>query len=377
MAWVEQRGTRSPYWRVVWREAGARESEKFPSPEQAERYRQLVAANGDRRIQLPLPDADPALVVPTTPVATATTYTFADWARFWIDSYSGPREPTLVKYRSVIERDLIPVFGALDVAAISKQHDSLWVRAQQAAGASPKTIRNKHGLLFQIMQAAVDFEPEPLRARNPITARLPEVVATEQRFLTHDEFARLEAAMHPHFQPFILLLVGTGVRYAEAAGLLVGRVRLLDDPPAVDIRQSWQKQADNSWALSPLKTKSSRRSISLSPVQVHDLIPLAAPHLEATDFVFRTVNGKPLHHGYFWTGYWTPAVRKAGLEGLRVHDLRHTHVAWLIAANTPLPVIMRRLGHSSITTTIDRYGHLLPELDASAADAMQTALARP
>jgi integrase len=172
------------------------------------------------------------------------------------------------------------------------------------------------------MQAAADFEPTPLRPRNPIIAQLPELVAVERRFLTAEEFARLEAEMHPHDQPFIRFLVGTGVRYAEAAGLLVGRVRLLDDPAAVDVRQSWQKQADNRWALSPLKSKAARRPIRLSPTQVEDLIPLAAPHRAATDFVFTTVRGKPLHHGYFWQGYWLSAVRAAGLDGLRVHDLR-------------------------------------------------------
>jgi hypothetical protein len=42
------------------------------------------------------------------------------------------------------------------------------------------------------------------------------------------------------------------------------------------------------------------------------------------------------------------------------HDLRHTHVAWLVAGGAPLPHIQARLGHESITTTIDTYGHLLP-----------------
>jgi hypothetical protein len=56
---------------------------------------------------------------------------------------------------------------------------------------------------YQIIQAAVDCEPVPLRPRNPITTRLPEVITAEQRFLTPVEFARLEAAMHPHYQPFI------------------------------------------------------------------------------------------------------------------------------------------------------------------------------
>jgi integrase len=377
VAWVEQRGVRLPYWRVMWREAGTRESEKFPTAAQAEYYRQLIAANGDRRVALAEAQPTAAIVAIAAPAPTVAQVSFTEWARLWIETYSGPRETTLVKYRSVIERDLIPTFGGMDVAEISRQHDSAWIRAQQAAGSSAKTIHNKHGLLYQIMQAAVECEPVPLRARNPITARLPEITTAEQRFLTPVEFARLEAAMHPQYRPFIRLLVGTGVRYAEAAGLLVGRVRLLDDPPAIDIRQSWQKQASGSWALSPLKSKSAVRSIRLSAIQVEDLIPLTAPHLAADDFVFRTVNGKPLHHGYFWTAYWTPAVRAAGLQGLRVHDLRHTHVAWLIQANTPLPVIMRRLGHASIAITIDRYGHLMPEVDASAADAMQRALVRP
>jgi integrase len=47
----------------------------------------------------------------------------------------------------------------------------------------------------------------------------------------------------------------------------------------------------------------------------------------------------------------------------RVHDLRHTHVAWLIALNVPLLAISRRLGHKSIGITADRYGHLLPEVE--------------
>ena len=54
------------------------------------------------------------------------------------------------------------------------------------------------------------------------------------------------------------------------------------------------------------------------------------------------------------------AVAAEGLSPFRFHDLRHTHVAWLIAGGTPLPHIQARLGHESITTTIDTYGHLLP-----------------
>ncbi|MFD3658042.1 tyrosine-type recombinase/integrase [Streptomyces sp. NPDC058620] len=57
-----------------------------------------------------------------------------------------------------------------------------------------------------------------------------------------------------------------------------------------------------------------------------------------------------------------------------MHDLRHTHVAWLVAANIPLPAIQARLGHESIQTTIDRYGHLVRALDSDISAAVQAAM---
>jgi hypothetical protein len=54
------------------------------------------------------------------------------------------------------------------------------------------------------------------------------------------------------------------------------------------------------------------------------------------------------------------AIKKLGVPPFRFHDLRQTHVPWLIAGGAPLPHIQARLGHEAITTTIDTYGHLLP-----------------
>jgi hypothetical protein len=58
----------------------------------------------------------------------------------------------------------------------------------------------------------------------------------------------------------------------------------------------------------------------------------------------------------------------------RTHDLRHTHVAWLIAGGAPLPHIQARLGQESITTTIDTYGHLLPVGDELISRIIDAAL---
>jgi hypothetical protein len=67
-------------------------------------------------------------------------------------------------------------------------------------------------------------------------------------------------------------------------------------------------------------------------------------------------------------------VGDRGVPPFRFHDLRHTHVAWLVAGGVPLPHIQARLGHESITTTIDTYGHLLPVGDELISTVVDTAL---
>ena len=68
----------------------------------------------------------------------------------------------------------------------------------------------------------------------------------------------------------------------------------------------------------------------------------------------------------FWQHYFQPALRAAGIT-CRFHDLRHTSVALAIAEGAHPKAIQTRMGHSSINVTLDRYGHLFPELDEAIA----------
>ncbi len=80
----------------------------------------------------------------------------------------------------------------------------------------------------------------------------------------------------------------------------------------------------------------------------------------------------------FHTNVWAPALVRAKEAGLtkkpRIHDLRHTNASWLIQAGIPLTVIQRHLGHESIQTTSDRYGHLDRKTSRVVADVVGKAL---
>ena len=70
--------------------------------------------------------------------------------------------------------------------------------------------------------------------------------------------------------------------------------------------------------------------------------------------------GKPLRHSNFRQRVWLPALKTVSLEGLRIHDLRHTCASLMISAGAHPKAVQAQLGHSSITVTMDRYGHLFP-----------------
>jgi integrase len=170
--------------------------------------------------------------------------------------------------------------------------------------------------------------------------------------------------MHEHFRPLLGFLVGTGARFGEAAGSLAKHVHLDAPKPYIEIRVvlKWVRK---KWRLGRPKTASSVRWISLSPKLV-ELLRTSMVDRAADDHAFTMIEAGPLHHGNFHKRYFRPAVEAAGgrvPRKLRIHDLRHTHAAWLLSAGAPLIVVQRRLGHSTIVTTSDIYGHLTPEAD--------------
>ena len=103
-----------------------------------------------------------------------------------------------------------------------------------------------------------------------------------------------------------------------------------------------------------------------------ELVPLLAGKGQE-DFVFPGPEGGPLRHGNFCARHFKPAVGHADLpETVRFHDLRHSFAGFLIAGGAHPRAIMERMGHSSITVTLNTYGHILPGLEEQLTDAFDT-----
>jgi integrase len=301
--------------------------------------------------------------------------TLEEWWPRYLESLTGITEGTRVTYQRTYLRVWAEPLGDRPLAAISRE-DIARVVNDLSATKSDKTVRNAFGVLSSCLKvASADGLIPTVPTRGIRLPRRTEHTATEMRFLDHDEWQLLYDALPRHYRPLFTFLVGTGARWGEAEALTVGDVALAGGNPVVRITKAAKWNASKSTRdVGPTKTRKSRRTITLPPEVADELAPLVAGRAKG-ERLFLAPRGGQLRHR---TAYdeWKAAVARAGLDPQpRIHDLRHTHVAWLIAAGIPLPVIQARLGHEHISTTIDRYGHLLPDLQVAAANAASVAMA--
>lgn len=391
-------------YQVKWREAGDWQIEKFGDEDSAGQFRKLVEAHGNKWPHgwvrgLGFVDEEP---VPGDVPLEA-------WATRYVDRLTGIEERTREDYHRDVRLHLALIHHAdirgrvvpATIGNITQDDVTDWVRAEEkgkpdpdAEGkwlrkpADPKSIANRHGLLFCIVQAAIDATPQ-LRTtnccKNTSLPRTDDHVDEEMTFLERDEYQRIAAEItDPDARALADWLVGTGMRWGEATALKVQDLNLLSDRPTANVQRAWKKAEKGApggaFYLGPPKTKRARRLIALSPVQValaRQQVTGRAPG----DFVFRAAKGGEWRHSNYYNRKWKPAVAAAVAKGLpkrpRLHDLRHTHVAWLIGANIPLPAIQLRLGHESIQTTVDRYGHLVRGLDDDITATIEAAMTAP
>ena len=130
-------------------------------------------------------------------------------------------------------------------------------------------------------------------------------------------------------------------------------------------------EVDGTLILGPPKTPTSRRRLAIPRFIANHLAAYIDEYPpEAGGFLITGSNGGGLRRGNFRKRAWLPAVAATVGPPCDFHDLRHSHAALLIREGLHPKVIQERMGHASIRTTLDTYGHLFPGLDEAAADAL-------
>jgi integrase len=357
MATIRQRfrADGSPYWQVRYRLDGQETSTSLDDEKDAEQFRGLVdAVGGARARQVHGLES------------RSRSMTVAKWVAHYIENLSGVEKRTPEDYRGILKNDITPTLGLIPLDALSRDDIARWVEKLRSDGAAGKTIGNKHSLLSAALNAAVVKGHIPA---NPATGvRLPRTERPEMRFLTSEEFSILSAEITESWRPMIRFLVASGARLSEATALRPGDVNRA--AATVRISRAW-KRGGGGYHLGAPKTKRSVRTINIS-ASVLDGLDYTGDWLFTTPGRGRNGVGGPVRAPNFRANVWWPALERAELAAPRprIHDLRHTCASWMIAKNVPLPVIQRHLGHESIKTTVDLYGHLDRDSAQLAADVI-------
>jgi integrase len=138
------------------------------------------------------------------------------------------------------------------------------------------------------------------------------------------------------------------------------------------LRVDEQLSRQGSWKMvaGPLKSKKAYRTIGIPAFLCDELAIHLSEYPSGSDLVFSHTQGGPLDYNRFRRRHWNPAVEASVGPPCTPHDLRHTHVAMLIAENQSPRYIADRLGHESTRTVLDVYGHLHEGVDQAAMEGL-------
>jgi integrase len=314
--------------------------------------------------------------------------TVQEWFETWLAGLRvvGLEDSTIDSYDRNLHNHVLPTIGAVRLQRLTPVDlDRLYARLLSKGrrdgrgGLSAKTVRY---ISTTIGKALSDAEKKGLVARNVArAATAPSAKAArapEMKFWTPPELsAFLAFVADDELFALYRLASMTGARRGEICGVRWDDVDL--DAGRITIRRqriSIRRQpVDKDYP----KTNQGRRSIDLDPETVTALRShrvrqaerRLALGLRGADIgvVFTDVWGDPFVPDRVSEAF-DRRVQKSGLPRIRFHDLRHTHASHLLKAGVNIKIVSRRLGHASVSFTLDKYSHLMPDDDQQAALAV-------
>ena len=294
--------------------------------------------------------------------------TFDEFSQLWLNSYAETKtkSSTLRSYKDIIKKHLLPVMGDYLLTEINTGMLQRYV-AMRLDKVKPKTVINELVPLKEMFKHAVRWGY--LKVNPAEYVERPRVEKEEMEILIPEEIRLFLEQVTPKYIPFFLTAILTGMRRGELLGLQWGDIDW--NYKQIHIRRSiWKGQF-----VTP-KSKTSMRRIDMSPYLATELKKhmLASPFKELDNLVFYNSDGKALDPDSLVKRQFLPALKRAKIRQVRFHDLRHTNVALRIEQGQNIKYIQYQLGHASIQTTLDRYGHLIKEVNTEQAKKLDSIL---
>lgn len=323
--------------------------------------------------------------------------TVAEFLQQWIRTYPIDSPTTRASYEMLVREHFIPSLGHIPLAKLSPMHLQEYYQdrlergnlKKPGAGLSPTTVRYHHRVLAVALETAVRWRLIPENVARLVIP--PKKRHFEPAIWTPEEGARfLEVIAGHRMFAFYVAAMLTGLRRGELFGLrwpdvdwegsrlLVVRTTIMARDPATDLLRPVTKDTP--------KWSKARRAISISEFMLRTLARhRAEQEIERAQlgeayhdegWIFCRPDGRRYSMNSITGKQFNRLLEKAGVPKIRFHDLRHTHASWMLLNGEHPKVVQGRLGHSSITVTMDLYSHLMEGQDRDAVERIDSLLQR-
>jgi integrase len=270
----------------------------------------------------------------------------------WRPKHPSAGKKAFATYNSQLRRHILPHLGDSRIDLIAKTQIEDWVVGLTRAGLGVTTTIASYKLLHQILEFAVDrgyLKANPGRkVRLPSRKKAPKTALTKPQLLLLAE----ECGDYKHLVIFLGL---TGLRIGEAIALDCGDVDFERNVILVNKSMATDENGRLLDPAAPTKT-GEFRSVPLASFLQDDLAQ-ATRGREKAEPLFVGQGGGRLNYGWFRRAVFVPAAKRAGLERVSIHTLRHTCASLLIQMGTPVTTVSHILGHASVKMTLDVYSH--------------------
>ena len=287
---------------------------------------------------------------------------------------------TYGSYAYITKKYLIPALGGIKLWNLRPQHLQRLYADKLQQGLSPRSVQLMHITLHKALKNAIKTG---LISRNPIDlVDPPKVERHEMKTMTEEDIGRfLDTARKGDYYALFYIYLFTGIRRSEAIALRWVDVDLLGCQLSIN---KTMQVVNNEVTFKSPKTPNSRRLVALSPstcvvLRLHREAQnkirkyKEEPPILDEDLVFCQSDGKPYLPNTI-SHAWIKLTKKCGLDGVRLHDARHTHATLLFKSGVSAKVIQERLGHSSVAFTMNTYAHVSPGMQKQAANQFDDAI---